>query len=62
MAVKYVNRKNLVFYLNVKKDKDGNDEYFFSRDNRKNVLNELPDGYQIHEDSGSGKVTLKKID
>ena len=61
MTFKYVNRKNLVFYLHHKKDENGNDEYFFSRAPQKNDITEIPEWYQLEEDTGSAKVSLKKI-
>ncbi|MFN8670868.1 MAG: hypothetical protein U0457_02145 [Candidatus Sericytochromatia bacterium] len=61
MTYKYVNRKNLVFYLNIKKDLTGNiEEYFFSRNTQKNEVNEIPEGYEIFEDPQSAKVSLRK--
>lgn len=60
MTFKYVNRKNLIYYLHEKKNEDGTIEYFFSKQSQKNSIESLPEGYKIHEDDG-GKITLKKI-
>ncbi len=60
MTIKYVNRKNLVYYLHVIKNENGETEYFFSRQQQQNDMEFVPEGYKIHEES-SGKVVLKKI-
>ncbi len=60
MTFKYVNRKNLVYYLHEGKKEDGTKEYFFSKQSQKNDIESLPEGYKIYEDDG-GKVILKVI-
>jgi hypothetical protein len=60
MTFKYVNRKNLVYYLQTSKTEAGETEYFFSRQRQDNDIAGIPDGYKIYEES-SGKVILKKI-
>lgn len=60
MLFKVVNRKNLVYYLHERKDKDGLPEYFFSRQQQKSSINELPEGYKVHEEN-DGRIILKKL-
>lgn len=60
MPFRYINRKNLVYYLCVKKDEQGNPQYYFTRTMQKNDLETVPEGYEVFEDQG-GKVHLKKI-
>lgn len=59
MTYKYVNRKNLVYYLQEKTDDNGNKEYFFTRQKQINDLEDVPEGYSVFEED-SGKVILKK--
>ena len=61
MSFKYVNRKNLVYYLHELIKENGDKEYFFSRQPQKNNLEKVPEGYTIIEES-NGKVVIKKID
>lgn len=60
MTFKYVNRKNLVYYLQVNKRETDEPEYFFSRQRQNNDIEAVPEGYKIYEDPG-GKVIMKKI-
>jgi len=60
MTFKYVNRKNLVYYLQAEKNENGEVEYFFSRQRQDNDIEAIPAGYKIVEDGG-GKVILKKL-
>jgi hypothetical protein len=59
MTFKYVNRKNLVYYLQAITTETGGTEYFFSRQRQDNDLETVPEGYYIFEDP-SGKVILKR--
>ena len=60
MTFKYVNRKNLVYYLHEKKNEDGTIDYFFSKQSQINSIEALPEGFKIYEDDG-GKVNLKPL-
>lgn len=60
MPFRHINRKNLVYYLCVKKDEQGENQYYFARTMQKNDLETVPEGYEVFEDE-SGKVHLKKI-
>ena len=60
MTFKYVNRKNLVYYLHEKKNEDGTIDYFFSKQSQINSIQSLPEGFKIYEDDG-GKVILKSL-
>lgn len=60
MSFKYVNRKNLVYYLHQVIKENGEKDYFFSRQPQKNDLENIPEGYKILEES-NGKVVIKKI-
>lgn len=59
MTLKYVNRKNLVYYLAVNKTESGEEEYFFTRQKQFNSIEAIPDGYEVFEEP-SGKIVLKK--
>lgn len=60
MAIKYTNRKGKTFYLHVGKTKKGNPKYYFSQSQEGELINSLPDGYEIYENPDS-QVFLRKI-
>ena len=60
-AVQHVNRKGDIYYLHQGQTKTGKPKYFFSRYSDKDDLcNELPDGFEIHENPG-GQVYCRRI-
>ena len=50
MPFRHINRKNLVYYLCVKKDEQGENQYYFARTMQKNDLETVPEGYEVFED------------
>ena len=61
MAVEYRNWKGQLFYLHEGKTKKGNPKYFFSQKSEGNLINEIPQGYEIYENV-NGQVFLRKIE
>lgn len=59
MTFKYVNKKNIVYYLQELNDDQGNKNYFFTKQKQVNELEKIPEGYNIFEDL-DGKVILRK--
>lgn len=59
MTFKYVNKKNIVYYLQELNDDLGNKNYFFTKQKQVNELEKIPEGYNIFEDL-DGKVILRK--
>lgn len=59
MAVTYTNRKGRTYYLCQGLTKKGKPRYFFSREPKGNVLEQIPEGYEIRE-SVNGNVSLAK--
>ena len=44
MTFKYVNRKNLIYYLHKIENENGKVEYYMSRQKLKNDMDSLPEG------------------
>ncbi len=59
MAVIYTNRKGKEYILCAGKTKTGKPRYFFAREPKGEVLESIPDGYEISE-SVNGIVSLSK--
>ena len=59
MPVTYINRKGYTYYLCQGVTKKGRPRYFFSREPKETVLEEIPEGYEIRE-SVNGVVSLAK--
>jgi hypothetical protein len=59
MPVKHVNRKRQTYFLREGKTKTGKPRYFFSRDGEGDVLDAIPEGYEIYE-SPNAQVFLRK--
>jgi hypothetical protein len=59
MPVTYINRKGYTYYLCQGVTKKGRPRYFFSREPKGTVLEEVPVGYEIRE-SVNGVVSLAK--
>jgi hypothetical protein len=60
MPITYTNRKGRKYFLCEGVRKSGKPRYYFSREQKDNVLNEIPAGYEITE-SVNGIVSLSKI-
>lgn len=59
MALTYTNFRGDMYYLHIRKTKKGNDTYYFSKKGKGNLVDKLPDGYEIYEEP-NGKVYLRK--
>ena len=61
MAVEYTNRIGKTYYLIKGLTKKGNPKYFFSLNQQKGELvQSIPDGYEIYEHPGNSQVFLRK--
>ena len=60
MTVQYTNRKSRTYYLHQGKTKKGNPRYYFSMKGDSNLVEDLPDGYEIHEHPVNAQVFLRK--
>ncbi|BAT56645.1 unknown protein (plasmid) [Nostoc sp. NIES-3756] len=61
MPINYVNRKQQLYYLHQGTTKTGKPKYFFSMKSEGNILESLPDGYEIYENPNA-QVFLRKIE
>ncbi|MBI3760710.1 MAG: hypothetical protein HY260_02470 [Chloroflexi bacterium] len=59
MPITYTNRKGVTYYLHQGTTKKGKPRYFFSKESTGQVLDRIPDGYEITE-SVNGIVSLSK--
>lgn len=59
MAVTYTNRKNKTYYLHQGKTKTGKTKYHFSLKDQGNLVDRIPDGYEIYEHPSNGQVFLR---
>ncbi|MBD2471568.1 hypothetical protein H6G90_28675 [Nostoc sp. FACHB-145] len=60
MPIQYMNRKEQVYYLHQGVTKTGKPKYFFSMKAEGNILEAIPDGYEIYENPNA-QVFLRKI-
>jgi hypothetical protein len=60
MSVTYTNRKGRTYYLCQGTTKSGKPRYYFAREPKGEPVDEIPEGYEIHENV-NGLVTLAKI-
>jgi hypothetical protein len=60
MSIQYINRKEQIYYLHQGITKTGKPKYFFSMKAEGNVLEAIPDGYEIYENPNA-QVFLRKI-
>jgi hypothetical protein len=60
MSVEYVNRKGKKYYLHVGKTKTGRPKYYFSMKDKGDLIDAIPDGYEIYENPNA-RVFLRKI-
>ncbi|KKM87650.1 hypothetical protein LCGC14_1266760 [marine sediment metagenome] len=49
MLVTYINRKEDIYYLHKGKTKTGKPKYFFSKKRNGDLVEKIPDGYEIYE-------------
>ncbi len=59
MPLVYTNRKEDVYYLHQATTKKGNPRYYFSKSQKGELLDEVPDGYEIYENPNV-QVFLRK--
>ena len=60
MAVQYINRKRITYYLHEDNTKTGDLRYFFSAKDEGDLVDTLPKGYEIYEHPYS-QVFLRPI-
>ncbi|WP_322746140.1 hypothetical protein [Nostoc sp. LEGE 06077] len=60
MPIQYINRKEQMYYLHQGTTKTGKPKYFFSMKAEGNILEAIPDGYEIYENPNA-QVFLRKI-
>ena len=60
MPVTYKNRRNKTYYLHLGKTKTGKPRYYFSKKRDGELLDEIPEGYEIYEHPAIGLVFLRK--
>ncbi len=60
MAIEYVNRKHQTYYLHAGKTKTGKPKYFFSMKPEGNLVEAIPEGYEIYENPNA-QVFLRKV-
>ena len=60
MPVKYKNRRGKTYYLHKGKTKTGKSKYHFSFKNKGELVDDIPDGYEIYEHPPNGQVFLRK--
>jgi hypothetical protein len=61
MPVSHTNRRGKTYYLHQGKTKTGKPKYFFSMNQDGDLLETIPDGYEIYELPTSAQVFLCKI-
>lgn len=59
MTVKYTNQQGQTFHLHKKLTKKGNFRYYFSKDDKLNLVEKIPESYEIYENP-MGQVFLRK--
>ncbi len=60
MALKYTNRRGQTYVLHQGTTKTGKPKYYFSLKTEGNVIDSIPEGYEIYENPNS-QVYLRKI-
>ena len=60
MPVEHINRKGQKYYLHQGVTKTGKPKYFFSMKNEGNLVEKIPDGFQIYENPNA-QVFLQRI-
>ena len=59
MTVQYTNQSRQTYYLHKKSTKRGNLRYYFSKDNVENLVEKIPESFEIYENP-NGQVFLRK--
>jgi len=60
MPVTYKNRRCKTYYLHRGRTKTGKQKYHFSLKNKGELVDEIPDAYEIYEHPATGRVFLRK--
>jgi hypothetical protein len=60
MPITHTNRQRKTYYLLVGKTKKGNPKYYFALSPKGTLVEQIPDGFEIHEHA-SGQVTLRRV-
>ena len=60
MTIEYVNRQGKKYYLHEGQTKTGKPKYYFSQKKEGNLVNKIPDGFEIYE-SPNAQVFLRRI-
>ena len=61
MAVTWKNRREDVYYLHEGRTKTGKPKYFFSRSDKRMIVDNIPDGYEIYENPNAQVFLRKKL-
>lgn len=59
MTVQYTNKSNQTYHLHKKITSRGNFRYYFSKEQKNNLADKIPDHYEIYENP-NGQVFLRK--
>ena len=59
MTITHVNRQGKTYFLHVGTTKTGKPKYYFSLSGEGTLVEQLPEGYEIHEQA-SGQVSLRR--
>ena len=60
MPITYDNRKKKKYYLHRGKTKTGKARYYFSMKNQGDLVNKIPDGFEIYEHPANAQVFLRQ--
>jgi len=60
MPVKYENKGKKAYYLHQGKTKTGKPKYYFSMKDKGNLVEKIPEGYEIYEHPANAQVFLRK--
>jgi hypothetical protein len=60
MGIEYVNRRGERYYLLQGKTKTGKPKYYVSRKPAGVPVDQIPEGFELHEDPGRGLVSVRK--
>jgi len=60
MPVTYKNKGNKIYYLHHEKTKTGKPRYYFSMKDEGNLMEKIPEGYEIYEHPSNAQVFLRK--
>ena len=60
MPFNYTNRKGKIYFLHEGKTKTGKQKYHFSTSTEGNLVDKIPDGFEIYENPTNAQVFLRK--